>query len=222
MLGKSKTFVALAFMFTLIFATTTVFADYQRTADNTVPAYMDENLTQRTGNERVDRGDRITVHRETDRAYYVTYPVRNGTKTRWVPKNVFNSSSQPSGDYNSKVQAFVNDGRYRAGTRWDNCYTYAAQFTSYVFGKSSPRDGQWFGSANEIRNGDVVHVNASGGKSQHWIVVLYRNGDRLTTIEGNWTNHTVNYSDSAYTVQNGTLYRNGSPFRAWDCGYHFQ
>lgn len=147
-------------------------------------------------------------YRENDKAYCVTYPVRNVTKTRWVSKNVFNSSPQPSGDYKSKVQAFVNYGRYRAGTRWDNCYTYATQFTRYVFGKSNPRDGQWFGSANEIRNGEIV--------------VLYRNGDRLTTIDGNWTNHTVNYFDSAYTVQNGTLYRNGSQFRAWDCGYHFQ
>ena len=220
MFGKSKILIALAFIFTLIFASTTAFADYEATAVKEVPAYHDENLTQRTGNERVDAGDRITVHRETDRAYLVTYPTPRGNKTRWVPKDVLNP--QPSGDYNSKVQAFLNDGRYRAGTIWDNCYTYAAQFTSYVFGKSNPRDGQWFNSANEIRNGDVVHVNASGGKSQHWIVVLYRNGDRLTTIEGNWTNHTVNYSDSAYTVQNGTLYRNGSPFRAWDCGYHFQ
>ena len=224
MISKNKIFIALAFIFTLIFSTTAVFADYQRHADNTVPAYHNPELTDRTGNERVDAGDLVTVHQETDRAYYVTYPTPRGPKTRWVPKNIFNEnpSPQPSGDYNSKVQAFVNDGRYRPGTIWDNCYTYASQFTSYVFGKSNPREGQWFGSANEIRNGDVVHVNASGGKSQHWIVVLYRNGNQLTTIEGNWTNHTVNYSDSAYTIQNGTLYRNGSPFRAWDCGYHFQ
>lgn len=221
MFGKSKIFGALAFVFTMIFASTTVFADYERIADNTVAAYHNPELTDRTGNERVDRGDRVIVHQETGNAYEVTYPTPRGSKRRWVPKNIFNDI-QPNGDYNSKVQAFVNDGRYRPGTRWDNCYTYASQFTSYVFGKSNPRDGQWFGSANDIRNGDVVHVNASGGKSQHWLVVLYRNGDQLVTIEGNWTNHTVNYSDSAYTVQNGTLYRNGSPFRAWDCGYHFQ
>ena len=125
-------------------------------------------------------------------------------------------------DYDSKVTGFINDNRFKAGTRWNNCFTYASQFTQQVFGKANPRQGAVFYSANEIRNGDVVHVNAAGGKSQHWIVVLYRNGNNLTTIEGNWTNQTVRYSTSAYTIQNGTLYSGGSPFRAWDCGYHFQ
>lgn len=93
MFGKSKIFVALAFVFTLIFATTTVFADYERIADNTVPAYHNPELTNRTGNERVDAGDRVIVHQETGNAYEVTYPVRNGTKRRWVPKNIFNGGS---------------------------------------------------------------------------------------------------------------------------------
>ena len=92
MFGKSKILVALAFVFTLIFATTTVFADYERTADNTVPAYHDANLTQRTGNERVDRGDRVIVHQETGNAYEVTYPTPRGSKRRWVPKNIFNEN----------------------------------------------------------------------------------------------------------------------------------
>lgn len=136
----------------------------------------------------------------------------------------FESTSAPNGDtgsYDSKVKAFINDTRYRPGSKWNNCFNYASAFTNYVFGKS-PRQGAYFKNANEIRNGDVVHVNAANGKSQHWIVVLYRNGNRLTTVEGNWTNQAVNYSDSAYTIQNGTLYRGNAPFRAWDCGYHFQ
>ena len=86
---KRKILPALTFIFALIF-TTTALADYQRTADNTVPAYQDESLTNRTGNERVDKGDRVTVHQETSRAYRVTYPTPKGSKTRWVPKNIFN------------------------------------------------------------------------------------------------------------------------------------
>ena len=89
MFGKSKIFVALAFVFTLIFSANTALADYQRKADNTVNAYHDEALTDRRNGERVDRGDLVTVHQETGNAYRVTYPTPKGYKTRWVPKNIF-------------------------------------------------------------------------------------------------------------------------------------
>ena len=188
MLGKRKIFVALAFMFTLICATTTVFADYQRTADNTVPAYMDENLTQRTGNERVDRGDRITVHRETDRAYYVTYPVRNGTKTRWVPKNVFNGNSvnrqqamvdtarryMGSGDFNHYCQRFVrivgeNIGlpASSAGSALEACNKWRVSTdrnipvgaTVYLRGRTPGTNGYNYGHVGIYTgNGNVIHA----------------------------------------------------------------
>ena len=83
------------------------FAAYQRTADNTVPAYTDRNLSNRQGNERVDRGDVVTVFEETSNAYYVRYPTPRGTKDRWVPKNIFNGGS------NNNVQAaHPNEGDY--------------------------------------------------------------------------------------------------------------
>lgn len=44
--------------------------------------------------------------------------------------------------------------------------------------------------------------------SQHWIVVLLRNGEHLTTTEGNWSNGAVCVS-GAYTIKNNRLYRNG-------------
>ena len=96
MLNKGKFLIALVFVLTLVFTTTT-FADYQRTADNTVPAYRDSGLTNRTGNERVDAGDRITVHQETGNAYEVTYPAGKTYKRRWVPKNVFNDGGNNGG-----------------------------------------------------------------------------------------------------------------------------
>ena len=109
----------------------TASAAYQKTADNTVAAYRDANLTQRTGNERVDRGDVVTVFQETDRAYYVRYPVSNGTKDRWVPKNIFNSSTgnaqnnNGSGDLNQIINSWT-------GKRWNGggqCFGFA----NYVF-----------------------------------------------------------------------------------------
>ena len=124
---KSKIFVALAFMFTLIFATTTVFADYEATAVRTVPAYHDENLTQRTGNERVDAGDRITIHRETDRAYLVTYPTPRGNKTRWVPKDVINGNPQPNTEFSWPIQGcytITTAYTYRSGNQHSSRYYY--------------------------------------------------------------------------------------------------
>lgn len=82
--------VALAAMLLTLLFSAAAFADYTRTADNTVPAYTDENLTNRIGNERVDAGDVVVVFQETDRAYFVRYPTPKGTKDRWVPKNIFN------------------------------------------------------------------------------------------------------------------------------------
>ena len=88
---KSKLFIALAFIFSLAISAA-AFAAYERTADNTVPAYTDPELRNRNGNERVDAGDRLIVFEERENSYYVRYPVRNGTKDRWVPKNVFSQS----------------------------------------------------------------------------------------------------------------------------------
>lgn len=97
---KKKLFVALAFVLTLAISIV-AFASYERTADNTVPAYTDPDLRNRNGNERVDAGDRLIVFEERENSYYVRYPVRNGTKDRWVPKNVFNNGGggniSPSG-----------------------------------------------------------------------------------------------------------------------------
>ena len=74
-----KRVFALFAMFAMLLVSTAAFADYERTADNTVPAYQDPGLTNRTGNERVDAGDRVIVHEETGNAYRVTYPTPRGS-----------------------------------------------------------------------------------------------------------------------------------------------
>ncbi len=119
MLGLMLTAV-LAFV---VLMSSEAFAAYQRTADNTVPAYTDRNLSNRQGNERVDRGDVVTVFEETDNAYYVRYPTPRGTKDRWVPKNIFNDSSpQPSGDVSSRQQAMADTARRYLGSGDYNGY----------------------------------------------------------------------------------------------------
>ena len=66
----------------------------QRQAKQTVPAFNDSGLSNRTGNERVDAGDMVTVLDETSNAYKVRYPTPSGTKDRWVSKDIFNDPPQ--------------------------------------------------------------------------------------------------------------------------------
>ncbi len=135
-----------------------------------------------------------------------------------------------SSNVNSKLTDFINDSRFDNASSWSSskrpvlssysssgCAAYAADYVKYCYNKNSPRSGQAFYSASEIRSGDVVIVK----NSQHWIVVISRNGNQLTTAEGNWSGKVV-VSSSAYTVQNGKLYRNGKQFRTFDVGYHYQ
>ena len=136
-------------------------------------------------------------------------------------------------NYDNKVRAFLQDSRYRHGASWGasarprlvsswlgtGCNAYARDFAKYVFDISDLyKQGQKFYSVNDIRNGDIIYVS----NSSHWFVVLYRNGNSLTTTEGNWTNGCVVYSTNAYTIQNGTLYRNGKKFRTFQYGFHLK
>lgn len=132
-------------------------------------------------------------------------------------------------NYDQKVQNFRNDSRFANGTIWasgqrpkissyssSGCCAYCADFVQYVFGKSLS-SGSKYTNASDIRSGDVIHFSGS----QHWVVVLYRNGNQLTTAEGNWGSKVV-ISSNAYTLNNGSVYRNGSKFRTFVEGYHYQ
>lgn len=138
--------------------------------------------------------------------------------------------SSPNGDYSKKVNSFLNDSRFKNGATWKSsqqpklssykgsgCCAYAADFTKYVFGKSAPTNNSSFTNPKDIRAGDVIKVTGS----QHWFVVLERNGQSLKTAEGNWGGKVV-VSSTAYTVKNNTLYRNGKKFRTFSAGYHFK
>ena len=124
---RNKIFIALAFIFTLAISAA-AFAAYERTADNTVPAYTDPELRNRNGNERVDAGDRLIVFEERGTALYVRYPTSNGTKDRWVSKGVFTETIgdgwyriKPMHDLGHSADALGN--QYRDGNNihlWEN------------------------------------------------------------------------------------------------------
>lgn len=132
--------------------------------------------------------------------------------------------------YTQKMNEFISNDVWKNGADWaaekrptisgysgSGCCAYAADFVKYVFGSDKVREGSSFSNPSEIRSGDVVYVSGTS----HWFVVLKRDGDRLTTAEGNWLGKVV-ISDSAYTVSGNTLMRNGKKFRTFETGYHYQ
>ena len=132
--------------------------------------------------------------------------------------------------FNQRATAFLTDKRWRNGAAYNGsqkpklstyscsgCCAYAADFVAYVFGKGSPRSGTEFRSLEQVRAGDILVLS----NPSHWIVVLSRNGNRLTTTEGNWMGKVV-ATKEAYTINGNTLMRGGKKFRTFALGYHYQ
>jgi len=138
-------------------------------------------------------------------------------------------------EYNNKVDEFLNNDKYKDGATWTGangteasphsgtgCNAYASEFAKLVFNHDSPRTDDSYTDADEIRDGDIIYVEevyGTGQKKPHWIVVISREGEQLTTTEGNWEGKVVN-SDTKYTVQDGKIYINGKPFRKIVEAYH--
>lgn len=164
-------------------------------------------------------------------ADYTNIQVYTGNRTNAQKfKLVLTSTSSNTSSYSQKMNAFINDARWKNGTAWKSsqrpklssyngtgCCAYTADFAKYVFNNNSPRGGSVFYNPKDIRSGDILYVNGSS----HWVVVLERNGNSLKTAEGNWNSKVV-ISEGVYTVSGNTLMRNGSKFRTFQCGYHFQ
>lgn len=139
-------------------------------------------------------------------------------------------------DYDIRVNSFIQNPKFKHGANWppnkqptisgagsgSGCNAYARDFVKYVFNTTLKEEGSiYFDNINEIKDGDVIYVTSS----EHWIVVLYRKGDLLTTAEGNWQGKVV-VGDIYYKIQNGKLYhrnrinQNYTFFRPFQYGYH--
>jgi len=132
--------------------------------------------------------------------------------------------------YAGTMEQFINDARWRNGTYWgyntrpkianysaQGCCAYVCDFTKYVYGKNSYREGQVYHNINEVRAGDVIDVGV------HWFVVLGRNGNSLYTAEGNAQN-SVWVRNGRYTISgNKFSYRSdsGNSYYSLYAGYHF-
>ncbi|MBE7039091.1 MAG: hypothetical protein E7404_09355 [Ruminococcaceae bacterium] len=185
-------------------------------------------------NAYISKEDDVNIQKLTSSYAKVDYPTSSGRKTGYIKRSDYNTKLKKytpvSNSYSDKMQSFLKDSRFKNGATWKSsqkpklssyscsgCCAYAADFAKYVFGKKSPTSGTKFTNPKDIKSGDVIKVTGS----QHWFVVLERNGQKLKTAEGNWNGKVV-VSSSAYTVKNNTLYRNGKKFRTFAAGYHFQ
>lgn len=133
--------------------------------------------------------------------------------------------------YISRSNAFINDARWKDygsyGARSpkfsyynsNGCCAYAADFCAYVYGSYSYA---WktncftpFYSTADIRTGDIIQI------TNHWFVVLERNGNKLKVAEGNvsgkWSRVTNNY-----WLENGKLYDYWNKrYATLIVGYHY-
>lgn len=122
------------------------------------------------------------------------------------------------------VNNFISDGRWAAGTSWGashasildpgmgiGCNAYCRDYTKYVYGKSL-HNGAKYTSISNVRAGDCIYIGS--GSTQHWAVVLGRNGNTLDLIHGNWTNGKVCRTQT--TISGNSIF--GRPFQF---GYHY-
>ncbi len=180
-------------------------------------------------NAYISKNDDINIQKLTSSYAKVDYPTSSGRKTGYIKRSDYNSKIKKF-NYSDRMQSFLKDSRFKNGATWKasqspklssyggiGCCAYAADFAKYVFGQSSPTSRNKFTNPKDIKAGDVIKVTGS----QHWFVVLERNGQKLKTAEGNWGGKVV-VSSTTYTVKNNTLYRNGKKFRTFAAGYHFQ
>ena len=111
-----------------------VFLQYKDIAKQQVTAYMDSALTRKNGTEYVDAGDEVTVVDESENAYKVIYPLRQGgTKERWVNKHeLFTESKVAPVDDDSiptKLQELIDKWD---GQKWSDGYSRSSRSEKYL------------------------------------------------------------------------------------------
>ena len=100
------------------------YQQWQGKASRKATAYRDADLRIRKGVEYVGAGDIVTVLNESDKAYYVRYPLtRGGTKDRWVDKSAIENVSinNSSSVVNSDAGLELNVPYYmQTDSKWKN------------------------------------------------------------------------------------------------------
>lgn len=130
-----------------------------------------------------------------------------------------------SGDqYFTRMNELLGEEPFQSGLHWDNsthpflvpesgnggCAALVTDFARYLFGARNFDSGERFANPAEIRTGDVIALEG------HYMAVLWREGETLHTIEGNF-NSSIHRSSQSYSLKGGQL-RGGKPFLN---GWHY-
>jgi len=127
-------------------------------------------------------------------------------------------------EYDARARQMMAEHAFRNGRPWGKmfpsilgntgcfeCAAMAADAATYMFDGGLGSSDR-FEKAEDIRAGDVVYFKT------HFIFVIYRNGSKLTTIEGNM-NESVCQSTSSYSVVGGKFIARGQE-REFSHGFH--
>lgn len=154
----------------------TNYGPWKGTANVRATAYLNSGLTQTSGIEWVGKGDILTVYGEQGNAYLVEYPVKNGTKHRWVRKGIIgtkspsgmndntsytNSTSDNVGYWNSRVGQIVADLSSSCYTSKNIFYQcgYKGQCTWYAHGRMQEVAGITLIAHNDAKTWGYVEKN---------------------------------------------------------------
>ncbi len=154
-----------------------------------------------------------------------------------VYKEPIIANAMTKNEYDQKINAFINDYRWRNGVEWGyykepliayngiGCCAYVNDFVRYVYGADNQNVGAEYTGVSNIQTGDVLYIYNSSWKG-HWIVVLGRNGNTLYTAEGNVYDYKsgaykVRISNNQYQISGDALNSNYVGTYTLTKGYHY-
>ncbi len=154
-----------------------------------------------------------------------------------VYKEPIIANAMTKNEYDQKINAFINDYRWRNGVEWGyykepliayngiGCCAYVNDFVRYVYGADNQNVGAEYTGVSNIQTGDVLYIYNSSWKG-HWIVVLGRNGNTLYTAEGNAYDYKsgaykVRISNNQYQISGDALNSNYVGTYTLTKGYHY-
>lgn len=126
--------------------------------------------------------------------------------------------------YFARMNELLCEEPFQVGLHWDNsthpflmpergnggCAALVTDFASYLFGAPTFDAGERFDNPKDIRTGDIIALPG------HFIAVLWREGEILHTIEGNF-NSSICRSSQTYSLKGGRF--NGG--RGFLNGWHY-